>query len=280
MSLPVPSPSLAAKTRRALEGPLGFIPLEPHEERALARRARDGDASARWALVTANAGFVRSMAQRYLREGIEVEDLVSEGLVGLFEAAERFDPERGIKFITYGSWWVKRSMLRLLRLLGQAVHVPKYKQHQLHEFWRVHARLSQELGRAPDVGELCAHFQATPVEIQELLGLSSPVESVDEASSERPAPRAASTDPEEAAVLADALDRLEAALAELPERSRHVVTARHGLDGLDRRTLAALGEELGLTKERVRQIEHAARRRLRASVDGTGGGSQPPQLAA
>jgi RNA polymerase sigma factor (sigma-70 family) len=213
----------------------------------------------------ANVNFVRSLATRYLREGIEHEDLVSEGVVGLLEAADRFDPERGIKFITYGAWWAKRAMLRHLRTFGQAVHVPKYKHHELVELRRLLSRLTQDLGRPPSLPEIEKASGASAKELAELLSLAAPTRSLDD--EEDPAPASPGASPEELLVAADATRRALGLLPGLPERERRVLERRFGLDGQPHQTLAALGGEMGLTKERVRQIEKEACRRLRGCLE-------------
>jgi RNA polymerase sigma factor (sigma-70 family) len=259
---------LTEKAEAALAGRQGYIPLDPAEEKALARRAHRGDTDAAWALVLANHNFVRRLAQRYLRDDVEMEDLVAEGLVGLLEATERFDPDRGIKFITYGVWWSKRAMLRFLRTMGHPVHVPKYKEHENAELRRTHARLMQDLGRAPDVQELVAAAGADERAVHEYLALSGRSTSVEELCEDGdgglPDGRAGA---EDACIEADALDRLRDVLPTLPDRERAVLRSRFGLEGAPVKTLATVGEEIGLTKERVRQIEHGACAQLRAAIE-------------
>jgi len=263
--------SLDEKVRRALAAESGFIPLTPEEEQELGRRSQAGDEQARWALVMANANFVRSLATRYLREGVEHEDLVAEGLAGLLEGAARFDPARGIKFITYGAWWIKRAILRHVRTFGQAVHVPKYKHHELVELRRLSAALAQELGRNPTASELEEATGATPREIRELLGLATPAASIE---ADEGCVGAHPAEAEGRVVQADALERVRAAWSDLSARQQAVLARRYGLDGEAHQTLAALGEEMGLTKERVRQIEKEACARLRRRLE------TPPRAAA
>lgn len=250
---------LDAKSRLALEGAEGFVPMSPEEEAELGRRVQAGDRDAAWTLVMANRNFVRSIAARYRREGLDLEDLVAEGLVGLMDAAERFDPERGIKFITYGVWWVKRSILRHLRGFEHAVHVPKYKQYAMQEFWRTVRRLQAELGRTPSTEELCEVTGCSEKEIREFQALSSRRESLDdEESRAREQLASDERDAESLAVLASCRERLAAVFGVLDERESRIVRERFGLDGRPVRTLAAIGEDLGLTKERIRQLERLA----------------------
>lgn len=259
---------LEEKTRQALEGEAGFVPMEPEEERELGRRAQAGDAQAAWTLVMANQNFVRSIARRYRRDGLDIEDLVAEGMVGLMDAATRFDPERGIKFITYGVWWIKRSILRFLRSTEHAVHVPKYKQYAMQEFWRTHRSLATELGRTPTHAELREVTGCSEQELGEYFSLSSNGESLDDLESHaRETLATDETDAESLAVLASCRARLSRVFGVLDEREQRIVRERFGLDGAPVRTLAAIGEDFGLTKERIRQIERIACRKLLQAMD-------------
>jgi RNA polymerase primary sigma factor len=267
-TVPRPEPAnLRLKTQRALAGQDGYVPLTRDEETLLARRSREGDREATWALVMANQNFVRLIAQRYLRDDVDAEDLVAEGLLGLVDAAERFDPDRGIKFITYGVWWVKRAILRHLRTVGHPVHVPKYKEHEMLAFRRAHARLTQELGRKPTVREACEATGADESSLREFFGLAAPSESIDTTSPDAEVFLDDADGPEESAIRQDALERVSGLMHVLPRREREVLDARFELGEATRKTLATIGVELGLTKERVRQIELSARRKLREAMD-------------
>ena len=251
-----------------LSGEEGYVALSRDTERDLAVRGKAGDRDALWTLCMANQNFVRSLAQRYLRQEVELEDLVAEGMVGLMEAAERFDPSRDVKFITYGAWWIKRAILRYLRNFDHPVHVPKYKQHELQEFRRTRSRLTQELGRTPSVSELCDAIGADEREIQEFVGLSTPAEVIDPAIDPGfDAEAWGDADVEAVAIRRDALLRLDAVMPVLTERERMVLQSRFGLDGSEPVTLSELGERVGLTKERIRQIEKLACSRLREALE-------------
>jgi RNA polymerase primary sigma factor len=255
---------------RALSGDEGYIALDRETERTLADRARRGDDQAAWTLAMANQNFVRSLAQRYLRPEIELDDLVAEGMVGLIEAARRFDADRGVKFITYGAWWIKRSLLRFLRTFEHPVHVPKYKQHELQEFKRARQRLTQELGRAPRVEELCAATGQDERSVREHSGLACTTSSLEDDEVTTLADVAACDglgDAEEMAVMRDALLRLDEVLPVLDDRERRILTARFGLDGSEPMTLSELGQQVGLTKERIRQIEKQACARLAEAME-------------
>lgn len=254
-------------TARALSGDEGYIALGKDEERALADRARRGDRDAAWTLAMANQNFVRSLAQRYLRPEIELDDLVAEGLVGLIEAAERFDPDRGVKFITYGAWWIKRALLRYLRTFEHPVHVPKYKQHELQEFKRARQRLTQDLGRAPRLDEICDATGQDERTVREHCGLAASTANVDD---EDVASMGDLGDVEQMVIQRDALLRLDEVLPVLDARERQVLSQRFGLDGDDPVTLSEVGRRVGLTKERIRQIERQACERLAEAMADAG----------
>jgi len=260
----------ATKVDRALSGREGFIPLSREEERDLADRARAGDDEAAWTLCMANQNFVRSLAQRYLRHDIDLDDLVGEGMVGLLEAARRFDADHGVKFITYGAWWVKRAMLQYLRTFEHPVHVPKYKHHAMQQVKREQQRLAQDLGRAPGLSDLAESTREDERSLHEIAGLMAGHDSLDDEACGLSELLHGDMDVEETFLRSDALLRLDEAMPVLTDRERQVLTERFGFDGEDGATLAELGRRIGLTKERVRQIERQACERLRAAIEDRG----------
>jgi RNA polymerase primary sigma factor len=266
MSSTMARPMDPSKVDRALSGREGFIALSRDEERDLADRARAGDDEAAWTLCMANQNFVRSLAQRYLRHDIDLDDLVGEGMVGLLEAARRFDADHGVKFITYGAWWVKRAMLQYLRTFEHPVHVPKYKHHAMQQVKREQQRLAQELGRMPALTDLAASTREDERSLGEMAGLMASHDSLDDEACGLSEILHDDSDVEETFLRRDALLRLDEVLPVLSDRERQVLSERFGFDGEEGATLAELGRRIGLTKERVRQIERQACDRLRDAM--------------
>ena len=246
----------------------GCSTVSAEEERRLARRIRVGDHDALGRLVEANLGFVVLIAKSYAYCGIPFEDLLNEGNLGLIEAARRFDPDRGLRFITYAVWWIRRSILQALTE-ARLVRVPKYKTRELLAYRRRAQELGLRLERKPTREEMCCATGRSREEVEEFDALTSREISLDAPS---PITEAPLTDS-----LAGATGRtvetqvqqkqlgevLGWAMGLLSERERKVLHLRYGFRGTDDLTLEEVGRRLNLTKERVRQIETRARKRLR-----------------
>ena len=249
--------------------------LTADEEKTLARAIAAGDAAARERLVRANLRLVVSVARRYVGRGLALDDLVAEGNVGLMRAVEGFDPDMDTRFSTYATYWIKQSVRRAVVGTVKTVRLPEYMSELLAKWRKAAAAMADELGRP-----------ATPEEIGTALGLSkkkvamvrraarvsAPVAQAapDEAgrgvgegaADERAAP------PDAALLAAEDLARVTALLAALPVREATVVRLRFGLAGEEPLTLKEIGTRLGLTRERVRQIEGETLARLNADLDG------------
>jgi len=224
---------LAAYLKRIGRGRL----LAKEEELTLARQARAGDEDTRRRLVEKNLRLVVSVAKRYRGMGLPFEELIQEGNIGLMTAVERFDPEMGDRFSTYATWWVRQAIGRAIADKGRVVRLPVHAGEKARKTARVRNALSAQLGREPTYEEVASELR----------------ESVeDEGASEMP----------DGVIRQMENARLIEAIEGITDRERHVLVRRYGLDGQESATLAELGEELGTTRERVRQLQRNAERRL------------------
>lgn len=236
------------------------------------RKAPPGDPSAH-RLVLSNVGFVVKIANEYRNLGIPFEDLVNEGNLGVLEAARHFDPSRGTRFLTYAVWWIRKAMLRALARHVSLVQVPAYQLRRLRSVADVESRLSKELGRGADREEVSRELQVPTSSLDAVLRLRSRDLSLDEpVGRDRNTPLSAgladdrSVNPEEALIRNENEDLVRWALGRLTEEERLIITARYDLEGDGAFTLQELGARLGVTRERVRQIEVRAKRRLRKAI--------------
>ncbi|HZB10973.1 MAG TPA: sigma-70 family RNA polymerase sigma factor [Rubrobacter sp.] len=247
--------------------------LTYRQEVDLSRKARAGDARARRKLIEKNLRLVVSVAKKYRGMGLPFEDLIQEGNVGLIKAVEKFDPGKGNRFSTYATWWIRQAIGRAVADKGRTVRVPVHMSEKLRRLARSRGELASELGREPAVGELAeslgwaeeeARFAMTV--LQDATSLDRPVSAEDGAArmGELVTDERASRVAEEVVEQAETALLFEA-LARLPERARRVLLRRHGLDGREPATLRELSEELGVSRERVRQLQRDAERRLRSS---------------
>jgi RNA polymerase primary sigma factor len=252
--------------------------LSAEEEQALARRARAGDADAERQLVEANLRLVISLARRYRNRGLSLLDLIEEGNVGLLTAARKFQPERGTRFSTYATWWIRQAIVRALANQARLVRLPVHVELLLSQYQRAIAALQQELGRPPTAAEVGARMGKPVEQIEDLEALrrQQPVSLDAPSGRDRRGTLRDMLEDEGArpgAGLAEALRtraELAGVLADLADTERRVVTERFGLAGGEPRTLEAIGRDLGVTRERVRQIESTALRKLGALLRARG----------
>ena len=244
--------------------------LTPEEEVELGRRARAGDEDAVQELVRANLRFVISVAKKYQNRGVSLADLIQEGNVGLVTAARKFDPDQGVKFISYAVWWIRQAILSALANQARAVRLPLNRQTDLAKIQRERERLKQELGREPTTEELARTMELTPETVASLLSINTPEVRLDAPigdsedsqlierflNEESPSPDAEV----EERLLAE---RVRRALQTLNERDAQVLRLYFGLEGEREHTLEEIGERLGVTRERIRQLRDRALRRLR-----------------
>jgi RNA polymerase primary sigma factor len=273
---PRAAPDAAEKQRALLAMYLGEIRriklLDAAGEQALARRARAGDTAAADQLAEANLRLVISLARRYVNRGLSLLDLIEEGNVGLLHAVRKFDPERGTRFSTYATWWIRQAIVRALANQARMVRLPVHVELLLSQYAKAQRALTQELGRAPTPAELAARLGQTVEQVEDLehlrrqrtLSLDAPMGGHGKGSLgdvlEDP-------DAMPGGGLATALRAradLAGVLEDLSDQERRVITERFGLGGEEPRTLEAIGKAMGVTRERVRQIEAAALKRLGA----------------
>lgn len=246
--------------------------LTPQQEEELARRVQRGDRDALDELVRRNLRFVVSVAKQYASAGMPLEDLVNEGNVGLIRAAERFDVDRGYRFISYAVWWVKQAILQYLGEHSRTVRLPLNKTTALTRVTRAQQRLGQELGREPTTDELAVRLHLDAQDVEKVLHLpvrqfsiDDPVEGSDNDFHIDTLRDDTSQSPEEAVLEAARTADIAAALDALNPRERDILTRYYGLEGCEPHTLEEIGRTYRLTRERVRQIRDRAIWRLRNS---------------
>lgn len=247
-------------------------PLSGEQERQLARRIRTGDEAARNQLVTANLRFVVRVASEFQGCGMAFEDLISAGNVGLITAAERFDESHGVKFITYALWWIRQSILNGLSQDTRTVRLPANRVKLLNSITQVTRRLGQETCDEPDE-TVIAHELSVPVRnVREMMlwshdiaSLDSPFQGDEDSLPIHVIPDERVEQPDEQVSTDSDQRQLALALASLEEREAEVLRQHFGLGDEEPRTLEAIGRDVGLTKERIRQIKEKALRKLRHS---------------
>jgi RNA polymerase primary sigma factor len=256
--------------RQIGDGPL----LTPREERELARRKDEGDEAAKRRLIECNLRLVMSITRNYTKAGVPLLDLIQEGNLGLIRAVEKFDYKLGYKLSTYATWWIRQSVTRALADQGRTIRLPVHVAEQTRKVLRARRVLAQKLNRDPLVPEIAKEAGFTPERVQELLELIE-----DPISLETPVGDGESiysdliedtkTDqPDDATAKLLRSRELAGALRRLSPRMRRVLALRFGLDGENPQTLEQVGIGLGITRERVRQLESRALRELRQAAPG------------
>ncbi len=250
------------------------VPLLSREEEAdLARRIKKGDAKARTHMIRANLRLVVKIAHDYSNIGLPIQDLISEGNIGLMKAVERFDPKHGVKLSTYAAWWIKQSIKRSLANQAKTIRLPVHVVDKLSRMRRVSNQLSEVLGREPTDDELAEEMGIPVHKISQLKtvslrpsSLDAPMGDEDKASFGDIVADEAMLDPSEMfrdkALRKDIVDLMD----ELDERERAIISNRFGMDGSKPVTLEEIGAKFHVTRERVRQIQNIALRKLRAMM--------------
>jgi RNA polymerase primary sigma factor len=262
----------ASLLRRYLQEIGRFRQLTPEEERELAERIQQGDAEALRKLVEANLRFVVAYAKRFRHARVSLLDLINEGNIGLIQAAKKFDPKKNVKFITYAVWWIRQAILHALSEHGVSFRLPQKQANMLYRLERSRQALGRELERPPTEEELAEEMDLPVEEVrtllatnQTLLSLNEPVGEEEEAEFGDLLEQYVVPDADEEVLRRSFEETLREALEELSDKERQVLTLRFGLEDDEPKTLREIGAIMGLSRERVRQIENQALAKLRRS---------------
>jgi len=270
----IPSPRERAATGDSLNAYIReiaqFKPLPIEAEKELGRRIREGDTAALNELVEANLRFVVSYTKRYRGLGLSFIDLIHEGNLGLIEAAKRFDPDRNVKFISYAVWWIRQAIFHALAEHTRVFRLPPKLSGQVSRLGSARDRLAAELERAPTTEELAKATALSPSAVEDLLRVAGEDLSLSSAVGQDGSLELGDTLEQETIPAAEGEmirssfeEQIRKIVEELDDKEREVIRMRFGLDGEEPRTLQEIGEALGLSRERIRQIESKAKEKLR-----------------
>ena len=247
--------------------------LKPEEEVDLARKIKNGDKTARNKMIRANLRLVISIAKRYVNLGVPLSDLIEEGNIGLMKSVDKFDPERGFRFSTYAAWWIKQGISRAIIDQGKMIRVPVYMNEEILKYKKATEKLTHKLKRKPTVGEIAKKMQIGVEKVRELEKAIAKMSSLDAPIGEDGEGQVKDIIEDETQITPDEnlevffnKERAAAFLQMLSQRERKIIEMRFGLIDGSTRTLAEIARELGVSRERVRQLEVATLKKIRQII--------------